>query len=260
MSLYVESSGAGPPLVLLHGWAMHSGLWLPVLPTLESRFRVHRVDLPGHGFSAAISPYTLAGMVDAVSGTLALAPLPEAATIVGWSLGGAVALEWARARADEIARLVLIGTTPSFVARDGWPHAMSRETLARFGDELDLSYRATLQRFVILQVRGSEHEREVLAQLRSQLFARGEPTREALAATLALLAATDLREDIGDVEQPALVVSGGRDALAPPAAGAWLAAALPQGRHALIDGAAHAPFLSHAEAFLAALTAFCDGR
>ena len=59
--------------------------------------------------------------------------------MLGWSLGGAVALQWAldpeRGRQAGPGR-----TTPCFVARDDWPHAMSAETLRRFGDELAASY------------------------------------------------------------------------------------------------------------------------
>ena len=65
--LHVESFGSGPPLVLLHGWAMHSGVWGDLPARLGSRFRVHAVDLPGHGFSAPIMPLTLDAMVDVVA-------------------------------------------------------------------------------------------------------------------------------------------------------------------------------------------------
>ena len=55
MSLHVESFGAdcGPELVLLHGWAMHSGVWRGVRDGLAEHFHLHLVDLPGHGFSPA---------------------------------------------------------------------------------------------------------------------------------------------------------------------------------------------------------------
>ena len=258
MSLHVESTGSGPPLVALHGWAMHSGLWEPALPRLASRFRVHRVDLPGHGWSPPVAPTTLAGIAAAVAEHFA--SLPEPPTVLGWSLGGAVALQWALDRPDAVARLVLVATTPCFVARDDWPHAMDSETLRRFGDELAVSYRSTLQRFVTLQLQGSEHAREILAQMREQLFARGAPTRLNLEHALEALAAIDLRPRVGAITQPALVIAGERDTLVPAAAGAWLAAALPAGRFASVAGAAHAPFLSHPEAFFAASEAFCDGR
>ena len=258
MSLHVESAGSGPPLVLLHGWAMHSGLWMPALPKLASRFRVHRVDLPGHGLSPPMARTTVAGIAAEVAEHFA--SLPEAPTVLGWSLGGAVALQWALDRPDAVAKLILVGTTPSFVARDGWPHAIGAETLRRFGDELAASYRLTLQRFVALQVQGSEHAREILGALRTQLFSRGEPSRQNLDDALDALAAIDLRARVGAITQPALVIAGERDTLVPAAAGAWLAAALPAGRLASIAGAAHAPFLSHPEAFFAASEAFCDGR
>ena len=258
MSLHVESTGNGPPLVLLHGWAMHSGLWMPVLPKLASRFRVHRVDLPGHGHSASIAPYTLAGIASAVAAHCAW--LPEPPTVLGWSLGGAVALQWALEQPGAVAKLILVSTTPCFVARDDWPHAMSAETLRRFGDELAASYESTLRRFMTLQLQGTERARELVAELRAQVGARGIPTRQVLADALAALTAIDLRPRIGEIRQPALVVAGDRDTLVPAGAGAWLAATLPAARLASIPGAAHVPFLSHPETFFAACEAFSDGR
>jgi pimeloyl-[acyl-carrier protein] methyl ester esterase len=251
----IDSSGSGPPLVLLHGWAMHSGLFTPLLSHLTPRFRVHRVDLPGHGGSASVAPYALDTIIAAVAAAVARATGAGAAplTLLGWSLGGAVALRWALADPARVGRLILTGTTPCFVTRPDWPHAMAAATLRRFGDELAVSYRLTLQRFVALQVHGSEHARAVHAQLRGELFARGEPSAATLRAALDLLASTDLRGEVGAIRQNTLVIAGACDTLTPPAAGEWLARALPRGAFRLIPGAAHAAFLSHPEAFVSAL-------
>lgn len=151
--LHVDSAGSGPPLVLLHGWALHGGLFAPLVPALARRFRVHVVDLPGHGHSPAVDPYTLDGIVARLDDRFArAAPL----TVLGWSLGGTVALRWALRAPVHVARLVLVCATPRFVAADGWAHAMAPVTLARFADELRVAYRATLQRFLTLQVQGSD--------------------------------------------------------------------------------------------------------
>jgi pimeloyl-[acyl-carrier protein] methyl ester esterase len=256
--LHVESFGHGPPLVLLHGWAMHSGIWGPLREHLARQHRVHAVDLPGHGRSPPIAACTLDGIVAAVASAL----VPEAAplTVLGWSMGGLVALRWARLQPQRVERLVLMCTTPRFVGGQDWPHAMSAETLARFGDELHVAWKLTVQRFLALQVHGSEHGRAALAALRDQLFARGEPSRAALSATLELLATCDLREEVAEIAQRTLVIAGSRDTLAWPAAGRWLATALPRATYDEIAGAAHAPFLSHPDAVRASLTAFLDAR
>ena len=73
-----------------------------------------------------------------------------------------------------------------------------------------------------------------------------------------MLAETDLRDEVRAIAAPALVVTGGRDALTPPAAGAWLADALPRARLCAIEEAAHAPFLSHRPQFDAAVAEFLD--
>lgn len=256
--VHVESVGAGPPLVLLHGFAMHGGLFAPLLPSLTPRFRVHVVDLPGHGWSAPVGSCgnlaTLAASVDD-----ATASIDEPVTVVGWSLGGQVALQWALACPARVRQMVLVATTPSFVARDGWADAIAADTLSRFGDELAVAYRLTLLRFLTLQVQGSEEGRRTLAQLRTNLFDRGEPSPQALAATLTLLMTTDLRSSLPTVAARALVIAGARDTLVPLGASQALAAALPRASHTTIAGAAHAPFLSHPSPFLDALTGFVDG-
>jgi len=254
--LHVEAMGAGPPLVLLHGWAMHSGMWGSVAERLAGRFRVHAVDLPGHGYSAALAPWTLDGVVGAVAA--AFAGDDEPLAVVGWSLGGVVALRWALAAPQRIGRLALVCTTPSFVARSGWPDAMAAATLAQFGDELRVAYRLTLLRFLSLQLRGGDDAKATLAAMRARIFARPDPEPGVLAAALAELAAIDLRAAAPQLRQPALVVAGERDTLAPAAAGAWLARAMPHARFAPIAGAAHAPHLSHPAAFAAALDDFLD--
>jgi pimeloyl-[acyl-carrier protein] methyl ester esterase len=252
--LSVESTGHGPPLVLLHGWAMHSGIWGAMVPHLARRFRVHAVDLPGHGHSAPIAPCTLDAMVAAVDAALDAEARPL--TLMGWSLGGLVAMHWALSRPARVDRLVLVCTTPKFVAADDWPHAMPAEAIARFGDELHVAWKLTVQRFLALQVHNSDHGRATLAALREQLWARGEPTRSALSAALDVLVTTDLRADVPHIAQPTLVIAGGRDTLTPPAAGRGLAAAIPGARFEEIAGSAHAPFLSHHDEFFAALGAF----
>lgn len=256
-ALHVEATGHGPPVVLLHGWAMHSGLWGPLPQRLARRHRVHAVDLPGHGHSAPLPAFTLDAVVDALRAAFAAASRPLA--LLGWSLGGLVAMRWALREPERVARLVLVATSPRFVAGADWPHAMSRETLDRFGDELHVAWRLTVQRFLALQVQGSEHARTTLAALRAPLYARGEPSPRTLAEALEAIRGADLRAEAGRIAQPALVVSGSRDMLTLPAAGRWLAGRMPDARYAELAGAAHAPFLSHADAFAALLDGFFDG-
>ncbi|HEX6136637.1 MAG TPA: alpha/beta fold hydrolase, partial [Casimicrobiaceae bacterium] len=87
----------------------------------------------------------------------------------------------------------------------------------------------------------------------------GEPSRAALAGALELLRRVDLRPALARIDAPALVIGGDRDALVPIEATRALAAALPHATHVTIEGAAHAPFLSHRAEFLDRVLRFLDG-
>ena len=238
--LHIETFGHGPDLALLHGWGMHGGVWASVRDALAAHFRVHVVDLPGYGMSPMCEPYTAHGIARAVADAL-----PPRAHVAGWSLGGQVALQMALLTPARIEKLVLIGTTPCFRARADWPHGLSDAALAEFSRGIEQDYEGTLKRFLSLQARSGEAAREVIANLRATLFARGRPAQDTLRAGLKILSDLDLREKASAIAHPALILHGSHDTLTPAAAGAWLAQALPHATLEMIQGAAHAPFLSH---------------
>lgn len=245
MTLHVEATGAGPDLVLLHGWGLHGGLFAPVVPALAARFRVHAVDLPGHGRSAYRGAAGLGAWVDAVAGAV-----PPGAAWLGWSLGGMLAMHAALASRARISRLVLVASSPRFVAAADWPHAQPADVLERFGRELVGDFRNTVQDFLTLQSLGDERAREQVRALRPLVFAHGDPVPEALADGLDILRTTDLRNDLPLLAVDALVVAGARDRLTPPGASRAIAAAAPRARMVEIAGAAHAPFLTRPTEFV----------
>lgn len=251
MTLYVERHGRGPELVLVHGWGLHGGIWAQLPQRLARRFRVTVVDLPGHGRSPPAARMDLEGIADALA---ALAEAP--AQWLGWSLGGMLALALARRHPQRVRALVLVGTTPRFVQGPDWAHGMAGEVFAEFARGLEQDYRATLLRFLSLQAGGGEAGRAVIRQLRSAMFRHGAPQPAALRAGLAILRDTDLRAALPAIGVPALVLHGSHDRLTPPAAGAYLAAELPDARCQVFGGAGHAPFLTEPEAFAAAIEAF----
>lgn len=251
MDLHIDSQGQGPDVVLLHGWGMNGAVWRDVAATLADEFCVHSVDLPGHGRSDSISPYTLAGLASSLRSAF-----PYPVTVVGWSLGGAVASRWALDAPDSVRALVLVASSPCFMQRADWLPAMPEPVLRQFAAQLAADYRATLRRFLGLQVLGSQDARQQLQRLHDDLLAGGEPQPDILGAGLALLAETDLRPELPQLSCPAQLHFGQRDGLTRQGAGDWLARCWPHADYQLYPDAAHAPFLSHREAFCASLRAF----
>lgn len=252
MSLYVEIRGRGPDLVLLHGWALHGGMWGPWLDRLLPEHRLHVVDLPGHGRSGwTVEIRDLADLAQAV-----LPSIPRGAAVLGWSLGGLLALQLAKQHPRHLRALLLVATTPRFLAGPDWAHGLEPEVLDEFSRGLAQDYRATVRNFLALQTRGDEHALETLRMLRSRLAAHGEPDRGALAVGLDILRSTDLRAALPGIARPALVMAGEHDRITPPDAGRALATGLPLARFRLLERCGHAPFLSHPESVLSEVRGF----
>lgn len=252
VTLSIETLGSGPPLVLLHGWAMHAGLFSPLSERLRNRYSLHLVDLPGHGHSRdSRVPLQLPALAQAVA-----AQVPERAVWLGWSLGGLVALQAARQFPQRLRGLAMLCANPRFVRGDDWPQGMPAEIFQGFAKDLENDYRATLDRFLMLEAQGSDHMREELRMLRDQVYARGEPPPQTLRDGLALLQQSDLRDGLATLAMPSLWLAGRRDRLVSPASMRAAASHAVQATYVEIAHGGHAPFLTHAEEVADAIDAF----
>jgi len=244
MSLQVARRGSGPDLVLLHGWGMNPGVWSGLPAHLTRGYRQHRIALPGHAGSP-IGPgaQELAGWASAC-----LAAAPDRALWVGWSLGGLVSLAAALQAPQRVRALILITTSPCFTRRADWPSAMPIGTLDQFQANLLADPAGTLERFLALQVRGSDAALPTLRWLRSEIRRHPAPNAGALAAGLRLLRESDLRALLSRLVPDSLWLFGGRDTLVPAALGEHIAGLAARARVRVIAGSGHAPFLSHPDA------------
>lgn len=251
--IVIEVSGVGPPLVLLHGWGMHSGVFDGLAERLSTRRTLYLVDLPGHGRSRnAVTPLALDACVDAIAARTPAAPW------LGWSLGGLFALHAASRIPAHATGLIMLGALPRFVRCADWPYAMGAEVFQQFGAALAQDFRATLERFLALETLGSAHAASELRLLRSQIFAHGEPLPQALVDGLKLLECSDLRATLPLLRVSSLWIAGRRDRLSDWRA-MQAAAALAQGSRCMcIEGAAHAPFLTHVEEVAMTILEFLD--
>jgi pimeloyl-[acyl-carrier protein] methyl ester esterase len=252
MSFYSYSLGEGPELVLLHGWGMNGDAWENILPRLSKHYRTTVVDLPGHGRSVDSPPdYTLSTLTAMLAETL-----PAEAMLVGWSLGGMLATQFALDFPQRVQKLALVASAPQFVRDDSWPDGTDSEVLGHFADGLKKHYQLTIKRFIALQAMGSEHAQEQQRNLRDAVFRHGNPQPAALEGGLEILRQVNLRPRLAEISCPSLLISGKNDALFRPAAAHKTQALFNDAQLSLIDGAGHAPFLSHPELFFNTLHRF----
>lgn len=241
-AIHREVFGAGKPLVMLHGWAMHSGVWRDFARQLGQHCQVICLDLPGHGHSDSLMPFELPQVADSL---LAAIPEPEFA-VLGWSLGATLALEMANRQPRRVSKLLLLAGNPHFVADGDWP-GMAIETLSGFAELLSSDVQQTLARFLALQVNGLAHGRPLLQRLKACLQESPPPTVASLQAGLAMLKNSDLRQTLAGLDQPISVVLGDRDRLVPVALRDQLLKIKPDAEVTVLENAGHAPFLSHGE-------------
>ena len=253
MSCHVEIIGQGQPLVMIHGWGMHSGVWQALIKRLSAKYMLYLVDLPGMGNSRPVEPYHLYHLADEVAEVI-----PGVSDVLGWSLGGLVAQRIALNQPDRIRRLVLVSATPKFVSTPDWQAGVDPANFSAFAENVNHDYRGAILQFLTLQCMQSSDRRATIKQLRASFDTRPTPTQTTLQRALHILLESDLRAEIANIRKPTLLIHGDRDTLTPVQAAHWMMQQLPHGFLRVISGAAHAPFLSHSDQFVEALNQFLE--
>jgi len=239
-----RQAGSGPPLVLLHGWSMSSVVFAEVLEELSSIFCLLAPDLRGHGASAPGAGYAVADFAADLDEWLQRLGLPEI-NLLGWSLGGQVALHWTPLLGERLRRLILVGTTPRFTVAADWEAGLPATQVRAMARDLKRDYLKTMGDFFALQFAGETLPRERYRQIVKFAVRAGRlPEPEVALAALETLRCEDQRHALGNVRVPVLLQHGALDRITLPAAADYLAAQLPDARLELLPGVGHAPYLS----------------
>ena len=222
--LHYEVSGnpRGAVLVLANSLGSNLHMWDKVLPAFESRYRVLRFDMRGHGESGlSPQPFTIEQLGRDVLQLLDEVKV-DRASVCGLSLGGVVAL-WLGIHAPaRVERLVLANTAARIGNQEMWEQRIA--TVANTG--MSPLAVATLERWFTPTYR--ERHPEEMEQIRAMIAAT-DPG--GYLACCAVLRDADLRAEIGSIEAPSLVITGTHDPATPPSDGRAIDAALRNSRY-----------------------------
>ncbi|HEX9291232.1 MAG TPA: alpha/beta hydrolase [Anaeromyxobacteraceae bacterium] len=247
VSLHFEEAGAGPPVVLVHGWSMSSRAFAWQVEALARSRRVVAYDLRGHGRSpepAATGRQRMEDHARDLAALLARLDLSSAA-LVGWSMGAQVALAALPAVAARLAALVLVAMTPRFTAAGDWPHGLPETSVRALAARVEHAPAKALRRFFDAMFVPGEVDGAQRAEIDARVLAGAPPLGAAAAlAGLDALVADDERPRLGDVRVPVLLVHGERDPICLPEASAFAQSRIPGARRAVLPGVGHAPHLS----------------
>ncbi len=250
-------AGQGRPLVLLHGWAMSAAVFSELAALLSSDFRLLIPDLPGHGHSSPplkADLETIAADLEAWLETAVKGPF----ALLGWSLGGMLALQIAARKLSPVDRLLLVATTPRFTQDEAWEFGLPAVQVRALARNLERRFEATLADFFMLAFAGEKISAERLRTIRTFAVRQSPvPERGAALGFLSLLAVHDQRANLAELHLPVLLLHGDLDQITPISAGRALAEMLPHGELLEFHGVGHCPFLSQPQKTAASILEFC---
>ena len=220
MRLHVERSGAGSPLVFIHGMGSSSATWARCRELLEDRYEVVTVDLLGHGGSPVPDDpveYRRDAALDDLDEIVG--SLPSSPVLVGHSLGGYLSLAYAATRPGRVRGLIVINTGPGFrdpVRREEW-NERSHRNAHRFGVPVQ-------------------------------------------AAELNLQEDSVVMDRLTEISEPTLVLAGSLDRAEYTSSGHYLERKMPAARVAVVEGGGHSMHeSSHAIEIAALIDTFVRG-
>lgn len=233
------------PIVLLPGWGFTPEVWAPLIAALTAQgiapelIHTRRLPLESDDLPTILQTLSVG--------------LPPDAHLVGWSLGGELALALANHCPERVTALTLIASTPCFMNREDWVAGQPAALLDDFDQRLADSPTALLKRFSSLLRHGDTHASRDRS-LAEALLQANETTYAHLANGLKLLRQLDLRQLALPATLPITLIHGDADAVVPLAAATSLQMQL-NGHLLQIAGASHALPLTHAVEIVAAMKA-----
>lgn len=249
--------GSGRPLVLIHGWAMHAGVWQGFTDQLAEHCMIVALDLRGHGDSRSLEgPFTFEQYAHDVIALLEHLELRDAA-LLGWSMGALVILKMHELGYQGTGPILMVSANPSLVQRDDYESGLAPVIVKRLFKQLQRDYESGLRTFLNLLCTPQEHERckDDLAY-QSAMDTATCPDPVVALSTLACLQAEDLRAHLSRITAPTLIVHGERDEICLSNGGRFMNDSIPGSRLLMLPDTGHMPFISRRERVVEAVLNF----
>ncbi|MBI5887821.1 MAG: alpha/beta fold hydrolase [Deltaproteobacteria bacterium] len=276
--------------LFIHGWATDSVVWNDTAKAVAgpdwglNPFNLN-INLPGHGGKGSWDEPSFVPAVREAAERLA--NFPERSVVgVGWSLGAQILLSAIKEGAQfkglspfrgcsPFKGLVLVGATPRFTSGADWTHGQSKALVRRMIQDMKKAPEAALKRFYELNFTPGELKTPEAAAFVNRYKYPGPFECQAgmdnrlpgcfpsfnyagITAALEALYQEDLRDALGAVKCPCLVVHGDKDAVCPVEAGRFLAENIKGARLEVFTDCGHAPFLTHGELFTRLVKEFAE--
>jgi 3-oxoadipate enol-lactonase len=250
--LHVVERGAGPPLVLVHGYPLSHAMWEEQLDGLADACRIIAPDLRGFGASGVTGgTVTMAQFADDIATLLDALRVTEKVIFCGLSMGGYVAWQFALRHPERLAKLILCDTKAVGDTREAAEGRL--KTAERVLKEGSVIAAESLLPKLFAPETPSRQPRIVAAT--KEVILHTHP--EGIAAALRGMAERpDVTAQLAKLNVPALVVCGEHDAISPPSEMRQIAAALPQAKYVEIKNAGHMSPLEEPAAVNAAIREF----
>lgn len=243
----VDGPDHAPPLIMVNSLGTDMRMWDPQLPFLNGTLRLIRYDCRGHGASdAPVGDYTLEQLGSDLLALMDKLHLEQAA-ICGLSLGGIVALWCALTYPKRITRVVCANTAARIGTRESW-HA--RIEAVRAGGMLGIRD-AIVARFLSENYR--QHHPETVQQI-SKMVEAINP--QGYIGACAALREADLREQVGMIRIPSLILAGELDEATPPSLAQELHAAIAGSQLHIFRATAHLSNIERPKEFSEAILNF----
>ena len=266
---YVAQAGEGAPILLLHGFGDTADCWRRVVPALSRRHRVVAIDIPPFGRSRDPAALGKDGLVDWYPGFFR-ALLDELeldrVTLVGHSLGGAIAMHATLERPESVARLALIAPAGLGEGAPWWWHAVAGRpvnwaALLKLPNPLaGQAIRAGLRGFLEERLLYDARRLEEVIDHFVALHGGRQPLERLLSTGRALIPGYDGRliERVREIECPVAVIWGRQDRLAPVSHAGAFEAAVPHARIEVLERCGHYPQIEHPSRVTELLEALLD--
>ena len=253
--LFFHQSGAGTPLLLIHGLMATGEMYEPALPALAARYHVILPDLRGHGRSGALpGPYTVQQLARDLAQLLDDLQI-DAAHVMGYSQGGAVAQQFAHDYPGRVHSLLLACTYAyNMLSPRERLEGMLAPWLVRI-----LGVRRLAR--LAIDAGGGRRMSPEAAQRFQEMMAANDTRR--MVPAVEAMKTFDSRPWLKEIRRPTLVIAGAEDKAVPLWHAHMLAQNIPGAQLQIIDGAGHALLWTDSDAMVEAIEAFLaavDGK